>query len=177
MPRMHLLEQWFAFADLEMEAVLDDIPVMRAFAGIDTGHVRIQDGSSKLGFRHLLEARALAQAMPAETNTILEHRVLISHHGTLMDATLAATLGSIKNADGQRDPMTQQTETSNRSPVSQKARIDVASHSGLVHSVLEIAASVNDTTHAPALPHGQEINTHAGARYQGTDNRPRPAVR
>lgn len=52
-----------------------------------------------------------------------------------------------------------------------KAHIGVDAHSGLVHSVVGTAASVNDVTQAGALLHGDEEVAFGDAGYQGVHKR------
>ena len=53
-----------------------------------------------------------------------------------------------------------------------KAHIGVDADSGLVHSVVGTAASVNDVTQAGALLHGQEKSAFGDAGYRGADSVP-----
>jgi IS5 family transposase len=48
-----------------------------------------------------------------------------------------------------------------------KAHIGVDAESGLVHTVIGTAASVNDVTQGHALLHGEEAIVFAEAGYQG----------
>tara|TARA_B100001105_G_C22382616_1_gene440372 strand:+ start:1464 stop:1904 length:441 start_codon:yes stop_codon:yes gene_type:complete len=56
-----------------------------------------------------------------------------------------------------------------------KAHIGVDAHSGLVHSVVGTAASVNDVTQAGSLLHGEEEAAFGDAGYQGVHKRPEAA--
>lgn len=48
-----------------------------------------------------------------------------------------------------------------------KAHIGVDADSGLVHTVVGMAATVNDMTQAHALVHGEQTDVFADAGYQG----------
>jgi IS5 family transposase len=54
-----------------------------------------------------------------------------------------------------------------------KAHIGVDAHSGLVHSVADTPANVNDLNMAGALLHGEEEAAFGDAGYQGVHKRPR----
>lgn len=52
-----------------------------------------------------------------------------------------------------------------------KAHIGVDAESGLVHRVVGTAASVNDTTQAEKLLHGEETDAWGDAGYHGVNKR------
>ena len=52
-----------------------------------------------------------------------------------------------------------------------KAHIDVNAQLGLVHSVIDPAANVQDITQAQALLHGDETDVFGDAGYQGIEKR------
>ena len=56
------------------------------------------------GFRHLLEANELTQAMLVEVNAMLIEPGLSMSKGTLIDATSIAAPSSTKNQNHARDP-------------------------------------------------------------------------
>jgi len=89
-------------------------------------------------------------------NDILQAKGLMMKKGTLVDATLIAAPSSTKNAEGERDPEMKQAKKDNQWYFGMKAHIGVDAHSGLVHSVVGTAASVNDVTQAGVLLHGEE---------------------
>jgi transposase, IS5 family len=179
MLRIHFMQQWFALSDPAMEEALHDIPVMRAFAGIDAGQDAIPDETTLLHFRHLLEAHGLAARLFAEVNALLGQRGLMLKQGSLVDATLIAAPSSTKNRQGQRDPEMHQTRkgqqwypsTSLRTGFGCKAHIGVDAESGLTHSVITTAANVSDVTQTHRLLHGQETDVFADAGYTGVDKR------
>lgn len=177
MLRIHFMQQWFALSDPAMEEALHDVPIMRAFAGIDAGEESIPDESTILGFRHLLEAHDLAQAIFAELNAVLTHKGLLLRQGTLVDATLIAAPSSTKNTTGTRDPEMHQTKKGGTWHFGMKAHIGVDAESGLVHSVVCTPANTADVTQANGLLHGDETQVYADAGYQGANNRPQaPAL-
>ncbi len=102
--RVHFLQQWFSLADEAAREALYDIPVYRAFAGIDPGATGIPDATTILRFRHLLERHDLATALLDTVNALLEARGLMVRRGTLVDATIARAPSSTKNRTGMRPP-------------------------------------------------------------------------
>lgn len=51
MLRIHFLQQWFTLSDPAMEEALYDVPLYRAFAGLDIGAEALPDESTILRFR------------------------------------------------------------------------------------------------------------------------------
>jgi len=102
--RVHFLQQWFALADEAAEEALHDIPVYRAFEGIDPGAIGIPDATTILRFRHLLERHDLATALLQEVNALLEARGQMVRPGTQVDAKIARTPSSTTNRTGMRPP-------------------------------------------------------------------------
>ena len=108
-------------------------------------------------------------------NDILQAKGLMMKKGTVVDATLIAAPSSTKNADGERDPQMKQAKKGNQWYFGMKAHIGVDADSGLVHSVVGTAASVNDVTQAGSLLHGEEEAAFGDAGYQGVHKRPEAA--
>ena len=172
MLRIHYLQQWFALSDPAMEEALHDMPVFREFAKLGDGVPRLPDETTILRFRHLLEKHDLATDMLRVVNDILQAKGLMMRKGTVVDATLIAAPSSTKNADGERDPEMKQAKKGNQWYFGMKAHIGVDADSGLVHSVVGTAASVNDVTQAGSLLHGEEEAAFGDAGYQGVHKRP-----
>ena len=162
MLRIHFLQQWFALSDEGVEDALHDVPVYRAFAGIDPGATGIPDATTVLRFRHLLERHNLAPGFLATVNGVLEARGLLLRRGTAVDATIVAAPSSTKNRTGTRDPEMHQTKKGNQWFFGMKAHVGV-------DAVASIPANVQDVV--GELLHGQEEHVHADAGYQGVVNR------
>ena len=171
MLRIHFMQQWFALSDPGMEEALHDIPVLRAFAGLDIGSDRIPDESSILRFRHRLETLGVAEQFLAEVNALLSERGLLLRQGTLVDATLIAAPSSTKNQDRARDPEMHQTRKGSNWHFGMKAHIGVDAESGLTHTVVTTPANTHDVTQTHALLHGQETDVHGDAGYVGAEKR------
>jgi transposase, IS5 family len=172
MLRIHFMQQWFNLSDPGMEEALHDMPVMRRFAGIDTGEEDIPDETTILKFRRLLETHQLAERLFAEVNALLEENGLLLRQGTLVDATLISAPSSTKNREGARDPEMHQTKKGNQWYFGMKAHIGADADSGLVHTVIGTAANVNDVTQAHGLLHGKEKEAYGDAGYAGAEKRP-----
>ncbi len=175
MLRIHYLQQWFALSDPAMEEALHDMPAFREFAKLDDGVARLPDETTILRFRHLLEKHDLATDMLRVVNDILQAKGLMMKKGTVVDATLIAAPSSTKNAEGERDPEMKQAKKGNQWYFGMKTHIGVDADSGLVHSVVGTAASVNDVTQAGSLLHGEEEAAFGDAGYQGVHKRPEAA--
>jgi transposase, IS5 family len=102
--RVHFLQQWFSLVDEAALEALHDIPVYRAFAGIDLGATRIPEATTILRFRHLLERNDLATAFLRTVNEVLEAHGLMVRPGTQVDAKIARAPNSTKNRTGMRPP-------------------------------------------------------------------------
>lgn len=155
MLRVHLLQQWFGYADQAMEEALIDQPLLRRFAGLDAGQ-SLPDETTILRFRRMLEDNQLAPSILKLVNHLLSERGLLLKRGTVVDATLIAAAPSTKNADRQRDPDMSQTKKGNQWYFGMKAHIGADLESGLVHTVISTTAKVADITQMEALLHGEE---------------------
>ena len=87
--------------------------------------------------------------------------------GTVVDTTLIAAPSSTKNQGGQRDSEMHQTKKGNQWHFGMKCHIGVDDDSGLVHTVVCMAANVSDVTQASALLHGEETDVFGDTGYQG----------
>lgn len=171
MLRMYFVQQWYGLADEAVEDAIYDSQALRNFMGIDLSRESVPDATTLMGFRHLLEAHALPQAMLVEVNAMLLERGLLMSQGTLVDATLIAAPSSTKNRERARDPEMHQTKKGNTWHFGLKAHIGVDQESGLVHTLVTTAANVSDISQTPALLHGQEEAVWADAGYVGVDKR------
>lgn len=155
MLRVHLMQQWFGYADEAMEEALIDQPLLRRFAGLDGGE-SLPDESTILRFRRMLEENQLAPSILGVVNHLLQSQGLLLRRGTVVDATLIAAPPSTKNTDGVRDPEMSQTKKGNQWHFGMKAHIGADLESGLVHTVISTTAKVADITQTEALLHGEE---------------------
>lgn len=171
MLRMYFVQQWYGLADEAVEDAIYDSQALRNFMGIELSRESVPDATTLMGFRHLLEAHDLAQALLVEVNAMLIERGLLLSRGTLVDATLIAAPSSTKNRDHARDPEMHQTKKGNQWHFGLKAHIGVDQESGLVHTLVTTAANVSDISQTPALLHGQEEAVWADAGYVGVDKR------
>jgi transposase, IS5 family len=163
--RVHFLQQWFSLADEAAREALYDIPVYRAFAGIDPGATGIPDVTTILRFRHLPGRHALA--LLQEVNAVLGARGLMVRRGTLVDATISRAPNATKNQTGTRDPEVHQTRKGNQWFFGMKAHIGFDADSGLVHTVVATPANVHDLAVAGSLLHGGEAVVHGDSGYRG----------
>lgn len=138
---------------------------------IDLCQQSVPDATTLMGFRHLLEANDLSQALLIEVNAMLIERGLLMNKGTLVDATLIAAPSSTKNQEHARDPEMHQTKKGNQWYFGLKAHIGVDKESGLVHTLVTTSANVSDISQTPALLHGQEQDVWLDAGYVGVEKR------
>ena len=171
MLRMYFVQQWYGLADEAVEDAIYDSQALRNFMDIDLSQQSVPDATTLMGFRHLLEANNLAQAMLVEVNAMLIERGLLMSKGTLVDATLIAAPSSTKNLGHARDPEMHQTKKGNQWYFGLKAHIGVDKESGLVHTLVTTAANVSDISQTPALLHGQEEEVWLDAGYVGVEKR------
>lgn len=171
MLRMYFVQQWYALADEAVEDAIYDSQALRNFMDIDLSRQSVPDATTLMGFRHLLEANNLAQALLVEVNAMLIERGLLMSKGTLVDATLIAAPSSTKNQEHARDPEMHQTKKGNQWHFGMKAHIGVDQESGLVHTLVTTAANVSDISQAPVLLHGQEQDVWLDAGYVGVEKR------
>jgi len=171
MLRMYFVQQWYGLADEAVEDALYDSQALRDFCGINLAREAVPDATTLMGFRHLLEANKLPQAMLKEVNALLKERGLLMSHGTLIDATLIAAPSSTKNEKHERDPDMHQTKKGNQWYFGMKAHIGADDESGLVHTVVSTAANVSDISQAAELLHGEETRVGADAGYVGAVKR------
>jgi len=171
MLRIHCLQQWFGLSDPGAEEALFETSFYRDFVGISVTQ-RIPDRVSILRFRHLLEEHDLSPKILQVINAKLASHGLLLKSGTVVDATLIAAPSSTKNSTGERDPEMHQVKKGNQWHFGMKAHIGVDADSGLVHTVIGTAASVNDVTQGHGLLHGEESVVFADTGYQGAAKRP-----
>lgn len=171
MLRMYFVQQWYGLADEAVEDAIYDSQALRHFMDIDLCKQSVPDATTLMGFRHLLEANDLPQAMLIEVNAMLIERGLLMSKGTLVDATLIAAPSSTKNQEHARDPEMHQTKKGNQWYFGLKAHIGVDKESGLVHTLVTTSANVSDISQTPALLHGQEQDVWLDAGYVGVEKR------
>ena len=171
MLRMYFVQQWYGLADEAVEDALYDSQALRDFCGINLARESVPDATTLMGFRHLLEANELPQAMLKEVNALLKERGLLMNQGTLIDATLIAAPSSTKNEKRERDPSMHQTKKGNQWYFGMKAHIGCDDESGLVHTVVSTAANVSDISQTAELLHGEESRVGADAGYVGVTKR------
>ena len=171
MLRMYFVQQWYGLADEAVEDAIYDSQALRQFLRIDLSCQSVPDATTLMGFRHLLEAHNLTQALLVEINAMLIEKGLLMSKGTLVDATLIAAPSSTKNQTHARDPEMHQTKKGNQWYFGIKAHIGADEESGLVHTVITTAANVSDISQTAGLLHGQEQEVGADAGYVGVDKR------
>lgn len=134
---MYFVQQWYGLADEAVEDAIHDSQTLRNFTGIDLSRHSVPGATTSTGFRHLLEANDLPQAMLVEVNAMLSERGLLMSKGTLVDATLIAAPSSTKNQEHARDP--EMHQKGNQWYFGLKAHIGVDRESGLLRTLVTTA--------------------------------------
>src|SRR5438552_2361587 len=134
---------------------------------IDLSKQSVPDATTLMGFRHLLEANDLPQAMLIEVNAMLIERGLLMSEGTLVDATLIAAPSSTKNQEHARDPEMHQVKKGNEWYFGMKAHVGVDSKTKIIHTAVATAANVADSAVLPDLLHGEETRVWGDQAYRG----------
>ncbi len=91
--------------------------------------------------------------------------------GAVVDPTIIHAPSSTENNNCKRDPKMHQAKKGNQYFFGMKAYIGVNAESGLVHSLVGIAANVADVTQADQLLHGEETYVIGDMGYTGVDKR------
>ncbi|MBU2744016.1 transposase, partial [Acidithiobacillus caldus] len=100
--------------DPGMEEALYEVPLLRQFVGIDLGRDFVPDETTILKSRRLLERHALAPAIFAEVQAVLQEKGLLLQEGKTVDATWIHAPSSTKNRDRKRDPEMSSTKKGNQ---------------------------------------------------------------
>ena len=155
--RMYIVQQCFGFSDEGAEDAVYDSQAIRRFVGIDLNREAAPDATTLLKFRHLLEQHCLTESIFNAINAHLAERGLFLREGTIVDATLIAAPPSTKKGKQWHFGM--------------KVHIRVDAQSGLVHTLIGMAANVHDVTQTQALLHGDETDMFGDAGYLGVEKR------
>ena len=140
-----------------MEGALHDITLCRQFARLDVVEDVMPGESTVPRLRYFMGQNGLAVANVAEVAMVLSVNGLSMKAGTIVDATLFASLGSTRNRDKHRDPEMTQTMKGNQLHFGMKAYIAVDAVSGLIRSVECATTKVTDITVMGARLHGDEM--------------------
>ena len=164
MLRILCLQQWLGLSGLAAEEALFEMAVYRDFCGL-SGTCWIPDRVSILRFGHLFKDHSLRASDLQIINDKLSMQGLMLKTGIVVDATRVAAPTSTKNKGGERDSKAQYIKKSNPWHFAVKAHIRAYAKAGLVHTVVGVAANVNDVTQGHSLLHGEEKVVFADARH------------
>ena len=156
MLKIYFLQQWHNLSDPAAEEAIYDRISFQKFLDIDLLSDEIPDETTILRFRHLLEKRRLPKQFFKIVNSILEEKGIMLKNGTIIDASIIVAPSSTKNKAGKRDSEMSSTKKGSNYYFGMKTNIGVDSNSGLVHSLANTTASVNDKKGASNLFHGSE---------------------
>jgi IS5 family transposase len=172
MLRMYLLQIWFNLSDELTEDGIFDSRAMRNFVGINFLTQQAPDATTLMKFRHLLERAGLQQQIATEIQTMLEHKGLIMHGGTITDATIVQAPSSTRNSTKTRDPEMASTKKGQNYHFGMKAHIGVDAGSGAVVNSVYTAANEHDITQAHKCYREDDDARYGDAAFIGVDKRP-----
>ncbi|MBU2781953.1 IS5 family transposase, partial [Acidithiobacillus caldus] len=124
----------------------------------------VPDETTILKFRRLLERHALAPAVFAEVQAVLQEKGLLLQEGKTVDATWIHAPSSTKNRDRKRDPEMSSTKKGNQWYFGMKAHV-ATDLQGIVQAVDFTAAKVPDHRMLDGLLTGEESVVLADRGY------------
>jgi IS5 family transposase len=182
MLKVLLLSQWYGLSDPATEEALWDRLSFRRFCGLSL-HDAAPDHSTIQRFRDALGSVGLDRQVFEAVVDQLDARGLILRQGTLIDASLIASVVRPPakpkapvppGPDGRpasqlvkspRDPDAGWTRKGGRYHFGYKAHVGMDQHSAIIRKALLTDASVNDTVPADDLVCGDEAAVYADAAY------------
>jgi IS5 family transposase len=170
MPRIYFLQQWFDLSDPAAEDALYDSEAMRRFVGVELVEDAIQDETTILRFRHLLEPHRLTEPLFAVVRARLEAQGLLLTAWTIVDATILQAPSSTKHATGTRDPEMRQAKKGKTWHFGMKVHVGT-DRRGVVHSHTTTHAAAADISQLPALLHGAERARYGDQAYWSEPDR------
>ena len=151
MLRIYFMQNWFSFADRQMEDALYEIESVRRFAGYGSVMAALPDETTILNFRHLLEEKELTKPLLDAINAHLKEKGMLISKGTMVDATIIHAASSTKNEAGSRDPEMHQTKKGNQWYFGMKIHVGADVDSGAAHTVTVTSANNSDINELPKL--------------------------
>lgn len=162
-----ILQSLYGLSDRELEEALADRLSFRRFCGLSLEE-GVPDHTVLCRFRNELSAGGHVDRLFGELDRQLEKAGLIVKRGTMLDATLIASV-SARPGDGRpaadEDARFAKRQGKGGSVYGYKAHVGVDEGSGLIRAVITTPANVNDTTPADRLVRGDERAVWADAAY------------
>lgn len=162
-----LLGALYGLSERELEVAIGDRFSFRRFLRLSYEEA-VPDHSSLNRFRTLLVSEGLLDQLFFELDKQLEAAGVILKRGTMLDATVIATVSAPPSGSKPSlDPDAGFSRPGGKggSRFGYKAHVGVDQGSGLIRSVITTPANVNDTTPADALIRGDEASIWADAAY------------
>jgi len=162
-----ILQSLYGLSDRELEEALADRLSFRRFCGLSLEE-GVPDHTVLCRFRNELSAGGHVDRLFGELDRQLEKAGLIVKRGTMLDATLIASV-SARPGDGRpaadEDARFAKRQGKGGAVYGYKAHVGVDEGSGLIRAVITTPANVNDTTPADRLIRGDEKAVWADAAY------------
>jgi IS5 family transposase len=172
MLRMYLLQCWFNLSDEGVEDAIYDSYAMRKFMKLDFMKEHVPDATTLLHFRRLMEESELGKALFEAINRVLEQNGHMMRGGTIVDATIISSSGSVRNIDKKRDEEMSSCKKGRDWYFGMKAHAGVDAGSGLIHSLVTTTAKVQDVTQGHLLLRKDDHVMYGDAGYLGIQKRP-----
>ena len=168
--RALVLQSLYGLSERELEDALNDRLSFKRFVGLSFEEAA-PDHTVLNRFRNRLIEEKLTEKLFAELDRQLENAGLILKRGTMLDATLIATVAAPPSGEQpSHDPDAGFTARQGKKGKSAftfgyKAHVGVDQGSGLIRAVVTTPANVNDTVVADQLIRGDERSVLADAAY------------
>jgi transposase, IS5 family len=162
-----LLGALYGLSERDLELAIGDRLSFKRFVGLSYEEAG-PDHTSLNRFRNLLIEAGLYDKLFAELDKQLEAAGMVLKRGTMLDATVIATVS--RPSSGERASLDPDAGFAKRqgkpgSVFGYKAHVGVDKGSGLIRSVITTPANINDTTPADGLIRGDEAEVLADAAY------------
>ena len=99
MLRMYLLQVWFNLSDEGIEDAIYNSYAFRKFMGVNFFDEQVQDATTLLKFRNLIEKNKIGEQLFRAINYVLEQGGAMMKGGTIVDATIINAPSSTKNRE------------------------------------------------------------------------------
>lgn len=167
--RTCFVQVWPDLSDEATEDECYDSLAVRDFVGCYDG---VPDATTLANFRHLIEDNHVDEPCFDAVVERLDEAGLISHGGTVIDATIVESTKSTKNATGERDPEMHQAKKGKNWHHGMKVHTGEDALGGYIHSATFTPANTSDISEAHNLVRGDDEFCNVDAGYQGIEKRP-----
>ena len=133
---------------------------------------QVQDVTTLLKFRHMLESNKLGEKLFADVNSRHDKAGLMMHGGTIVDTSLIAAPKSTKNQENKRDSEMHQAKKGNKWFFGMNVHVSVDAGSGYVHTITGTSANMHDVTEPVNFIREDDEVVYGDFGYLGAVNQP-----